>query len=655
MDVRITAIGAADGMLLANVAVPADALVGDVHRALKEECEALTEIEFALIHKSAILRSQTPIKDAALKDGSSVSVLLAVPDFSGHYSHGMKGMPTNLYLYSEGEAYLEEHVNFVRGGTGNLARRARVGTWALRVVDSPVRPGVKEHIIRLSLTEEIVHYKWGKGLMGNKQRRRISVCCTLKAKGIERPTKLSIEDYISVLDEENPTPTLAREKEPLPPVMGDREHWFQELVFEEPSSDVPTKLMGISLRYLTEEFAAKAKERTMLPSPTFYDLKANFWLPKTLTGGPDAASQYELFNCDDPEHNRSHGLVTGQQVVVVGEDVVESRNHKLPMPFVVTHTGNQVTFHMELPDPESPENAMVLGSEIKEVHPLGFNKSNEKTCMTDLKSGCSVIDTLAHAKSPDVGMSTAYVSWVWKYPIDTLFSALQKYVIDENLNPSTTFFWICFFQNNQHRIIAENKLQTADTLGEVFATQLMSIGRMVIVIDDWKVPQYCSRVWTLFEAYQGLKNGIPMTAVFPDKGKSATDFDLDGFTLRDAVEKICGAVDVERAESWQPEDKAAILEIIRGSHGGTDDFNSRVRTLIWDALMDMAKQAMQPDVLKNPGDAVAAKSDYQKLQMYQFMENWHKSQSKKHTVAMKFAQSAQRHVQADLDRAGREG
>lgn len=638
-------------MNLADVVVPANATVGHVYDALKEQCKKLNDIEFALIHESAVLRLQTTIKDAALRDGSTVSVLRPVPDFSGQYSTAGPNH-TTLYIYSEGQAVLEEMRVSTCAGKGRLAKRARVGTWALRVVDSPLKPGVKDHIIAVSLAEEFVEETAPMML-----RRRISARCTLKAWAIERPTKLTIEDYVSILDEENPKPKLVRAtgggKAPLvlPPVMGDSDHWFQKLELAEPSSEVPLRLMGISLRYLSDEFADAAKQRTGLPSPTFYDLKANFWNPKTLTPGEDC-SEASLFNCDDKGHNYSHGLVTGQQVVL--EDGAVSHQARLKV-YVRTLEDNRVTFHNKHEDAVAGTDKIVEFPEVSEVHPMGFNSSNVKACMSDLKPGCSIIDTLAHEKSPDVGMASAYVSWVWKYPIDILFSALQNYVKDEDLNPATTYFWICFFQNNQHRIITDKKVQTAETLGEVFSTQLQDIGRMVLILDDWQSPQYCSRVWTLFEAYQGLKNGVPITAVFPDLGNSATELGLDGCTLQDAVDKICSMVDVETAEAWQPEDKAAILDIIRGSYGGSDNFNAQVQGLIWDALMNVAKQVMRPVVLKDPEEISAAKTNHQKLQMYKFIEAWHKTQGRKHSVAVAFARSGQRKVEAVLDSAGGEG
>ena len=54
--------------------------------------------------------------------------------------------------------------------------------------------------------------------------------------------------------------------------------------------------------------------------------------------------------------------------------------------------------------------------------------------------------------------------------------------------PESVFFFMCFFVNNQHRIIVEESVAGSDNLEEVFESNLRRIGRMVAILDTWEEP-----------------------------------------------------------------------------------------------------------------------------------------------------------------------
>eukprot|EP00438_Fugacium_kawagutii_P011641 Skav222055 [mRNA] locus=scaffold1020:555809:557225:- [translate_table: standard] len=66
---------------------------------------------------------------------------------------------------------------------------------------------------------------------------------------------------------------------------------------------------------------------------------------------------------------------------------------------------------------------------------------------------------------------------------------------------SDVFFFMCFFVNNQFRIIVEESSTGSDNLEDVFESNLKRIGRMVAILDNWDQPVYLSRVWTVYEQF----------------------------------------------------------------------------------------------------------------------------------------------------------
>ena len=63
------------------------------------------------------------------------------------------------------------------------------------------------------------------------------------------------------------------------------------------------------------------------------------------------------------------------------------------------------------------------------------------------------------------------------------------------------YFFMCFFANNQYRILVEESSNGSDHLEEVFETNLRRIGKMVAILDTWDQPAYLTRVWTVYEQF----------------------------------------------------------------------------------------------------------------------------------------------------------
>ena len=63
------------------------------------------------------------------------------------------------------------------------------------------------------------------------------------------------------------------------------------------------------------------------------------------------------------------------------------------------------------------------------------------------------------------------------------------------------YFFMCFFANNQYRILVEESSTGSENLEEVFESNLKRIGKMVAILDTWDQPTYLTRVWTVYEQF----------------------------------------------------------------------------------------------------------------------------------------------------------
>ena len=80
------------------------------------------------------------------------------------------------------------------------------------------------------------------------------------------------------------------------------------------------------------------------------------------------------------------------------------------------------------------------------------------------------------------------------------------------------YFYVCFFVNNQFRIIVEQTAAGSDNLEDVFKDNLKRIGKMVAILDTWERPVYLTRIWTVFEQFVASAIEIEVTY----KGKLLT-------------------------------------------------------------------------------------------------------------------------------------
>ncbi|CAE7470005.1 unnamed protein product [Symbiodinium necroappetens] len=233
--------------------------------------------------------------------------------------------------------------------------------------------------------------------------------------------------------------------------------------------------------------------------------------------------------------------------------------------------------------------------------PLG----HDVRCPRDGRMGCALVDWIPRSGRQE---QSHFMSWTWRYRLSEVQSALQ--IFQRNVEESRVFFYMCFFVNNQFRIILESTGMDAEDLQAVFESNLKRIGRVVAILDTWDKPMYLTRIWTVYEQFMATKLEVPVTFVMPDTAMhSAQEQMLQGEVgMRRITEALCNA-DSENAEAWLKEDEIKVKGLIRNSVG-FEHVNTHVTQVMvqWqnqvDTIGDLLCQANYKDHAANCGGTV---------------------------------------------------
>jgi hypothetical protein len=90
-------------------------------------------------------------------------------------------------------------------------------------------------------------------------------------------------------------------------------------------------------------------------------------------------------------------------------------------------------------------------------------------CPRDGKLGCAFVDTLSPQHR---GECTHFVSWVWGYKLSIVTDSLREWTRRANLDPAKTFLYMCFFVNNQFRILVDACGAGSQNLSGLFESNL---------------------------------------------------------------------------------------------------------------------------------------------------------------------------------------
>eukprot|EP00930_Biecheleria_cincta_P006928 TRINITY_DN10804_c0_g1_i1.p1 TRINITY_DN10804_c0_g1~~TRINITY_DN10804_c0_g1_i1.p1 ORF type:complete len:236 (+),score=33.64 TRINITY_DN10804_c0_g1_i1:354-1061(+) len=91
-------------------------------------------------------------------------------------------------------------------------------------------------------------------------------------------------------------------------------------------------------------------------------------------------------------------------------------------------------------------------------------------CPRDGRPGCALVVVMPS------GPATHFLSWVWSYLASTMVEALLAWAKDHDIDAQITCVWICYFCNNQVRILSEMCKEGSDDLEKTFESRLKQIG-----------------------------------------------------------------------------------------------------------------------------------------------------------------------------------
>ncbi|CAE7756274.1 BGLU42, partial [Symbiodinium pilosum] len=191
--------------------------------------------------------------------------------------------------------------------------------------------------------------------------------------------------------------------------------------------------------------------------------------------------------------------------------------------------------------------------------PIGSNLR----CPRDGQPGCALVDWIPREARRE---QTHFMSWTWRYTLGELTSALRMFQAGEVME--SVHFFMCFFINNQYRILVEESTTGSADLEQVFEVNLKRIGRMVAILDAWHQPVYLSRVWTVFEQFVASKLDIPVQFVMPASSALSLQQTIRrGDAGIEQITESLSAVDSQKAKAWCQEDEIKVKSLIQESVG----------------------------------------------------------------------------------------
>ena len=209
------------------------------------------------------------------------------------------------------------------------------------------------------------------------------------------------------------------------------------------------------------------------------------------------------------------------------------------------------------------------------------------TCPRDGQLHCSITDAV-HVNGHS-GRANQFLSSVWTYPVSVAVGALRRWSEEEaKINPhfDTNYsnIWWCFFCNNQFRLLQDRQPQSTDSLAEVFGKRLSDVGRVLVMMDDFKNSKYVTRIWCVFEMFVACEREVPCTIIVAPRTLAL----CKNIKTVKQLMRAC-KVDVENAKASMPEDEKGIKKLIAERHGSF----RRVNRVVKRALLVCIAEALE--------------------------------------------------------------
>jgi tetratricopeptide (TPR) repeat protein len=170
---------------------------------------------------------------------------------------------------------------------------------------------------------------------------------------------------------------------------------------------------------------------------------------------------------------------------------------------------------------------------------------------------CSLAEYLAVMSPSTIGKPCAFISHAWKFKFKDLIAALVSYFGEDE------YVWLDLVCNNQHKAANYDFEWWSGT----FKNAIASIGKTVMVFDEWNDPIPLTRGWCIWELYCTIDNelcefDVAMTA------HSEISFveDMDE-SAHDAINKMLGTIDCARSECFNDDDRMQIHDAVKRTLG----------------------------------------------------------------------------------------
>lgn len=186
-------------------------------------------------------------------------------------------------------------------------------------------------------------------------------------------------------------------------------------------------------------------------------------------------------------------------------------------------------------------------------------------CPRDGEAGCALVDWIPRHERRE---QTHFMSWTWKYRLLQVRSALEMFQESTGCSSQNVFFYMCFFTNNQYRMIVENSSNGSDNLEDVFESNLKRIGCMIAILDTWDQPVYLSRVWTVYEQFVASTLQIEVKFVLPKDATAQLQRQIacGSEGMREVIKKL-SQVDSRQAKAWMLADEIKVKTMIKDTVG----------------------------------------------------------------------------------------
>ena len=116
---------------------------------------------------------------------------------------------------------------------------------------------------------------------------------------------------------------------------------------------------------------------------------------------------------------------------------------------------------------------------------------------------------------------------------------------------------------------------------------------MLAMLDTWERPQYCTRIWTVFEQFTAAKLKVEVKMILPPEQMARFQAECRVGNIG-AVTQNLTQIDVENAKASVPKDEETVKALIQ-QHSSFDAVNKAVKDSMSNWCGDAFKEFLKSD------------------------------------------------------------